>query len=528
MPQDEETGQGGSVADESSARHAPPSESLTKRCCNVLKRICACICLILSCILLCLCLPCICCFWRNKGRVVHLDGLKPPSQEEARRREARQRNHDKINSARDGPFSSMFQSALSKSLTAVALGNAPSDKDALGNAPQDVSEVAKDASEKRQFLKLAVTSFQFNKEASKKKPPWCLVIRVERKNALKQSLNCLASADSEDLLAESLTINFHGEQALDAGGVRRDWFDCLGHSLVSEAERGDGLLMVLPDGTLRPRPYETRFDELYTVGRLIGLALWYEIPLPIPLGSVACKFLLGVPTSLEDLQRLDPDFVQFRVNPVLQPDGVKELEEALGEPLTFMSAATELRESKELCPGGETRRVTEENKAEYLKLLCEHHLCGDMQEQIQVLVEGFRGIFPKDILAMSGISHREQALLISGFPDLDVDDWRKNTDVNSAGHDELIEWFWEMLKDMTTEERAKLLHFATGSSRLLASGFAGMRPKFNISVQGDERDHLPHAHTCGNQLVLPRYDSKEQLTEKMRVALANDAGFGFA
>eukprot|EP00930_Biecheleria_cincta_P003788 TRINITY_DN104700_c0_g1_i1.p1 TRINITY_DN104700_c0_g1~~TRINITY_DN104700_c0_g1_i1.p1 ORF type:complete len:525 (+),score=95.40 TRINITY_DN104700_c0_g1_i1:135-1709(+) len=514
--QDEETGQTVAVADEV-IPEAPARTPLSfkQRFCNCLRSACAClIALILLCIV-CLCVPCICCFvWRNSGRVVVLDGLKPPSEEEAQKRVK-----DKIDSARAGSFSARLESALNKSLSAVTLGNASMDN------TSDLQEVANDASVKRQMLKQArLASFR---EASQKLP-WRLVIRVERNNALQQSLTCLGFARSHDLLAQSLSINFHGEQALDAGGVTRDWFDSLGQSISSEAEKGDGYFMVLPDGTLRPRPYETRFDALYSVGRLLGLALWYEIPLPMPLGSVACKFLLDVPIGSEDLQRLDPDFVQFRVNPLLRPEGVKELEEALGEPLTFMSAATELRESKELCPDGENKRVTEENKGEYLRLLCEHHLCGDMQEQIQVLVEGFRDIFPKDILACSGISHRELALLISGFPELDVDDWRRNTALNSTGSDELIEWFWEMVKEMTTEERAKLLHFATGSSRLPASGFAGMRPPFNVSVQGDEREHLPHAHTCGNQLVLPRYESKDQLTEKMKVALANDAGFGLA
>jgi len=172
--------------------------------------------------------------------------------------------------------------------------------------------------------------------------------------------------------------------------------------------------------------------------------------------------------------------------------------------------------------------VTEENKHEYLKLLCEHHLCGDMQEQIKVLLEGFWDIWPKDLLACSGITYRELALLIAGYPSLDPDEWRRNTRMNSSDCDELMSWFWDMVKDMSTEDRAKLLHFATGSSRLPVSGFAAISPKFNISVQGDDIDHLPHAHTCGNQLVIPRYISKELLVEKFQVALSNDEGFGFA
>ena len=90
----------------------------------------------------------------------------------------------------------------------------------------------------------------------------------------------------------------------------------------------------------------------------------------------------------------------------------------------------------------------------------------------------------------------------------------------------MIEWFWEMVGEMPNEERAKLLHFVTGSSRVPLNGFAGVSPQFNVSVRGDE-EHLPHAHTCGNQLVLPWYTSKEALVKKTNIALAADAGFGF-
>jgi E3 ubiquitin-protein ligase HUWE1 len=346
---------------------------------------------------------------------------------------------------------------------------------------------------------------------------------------LQQSLACLGAAKAIDLLAKNLSINVNGEKGIDAGGLTRDWFDTLGRALAVSAETGEGHLMVLPDKTLAPRPYDTRFSDLYATGRLIGLALWFGIPLPLPLGTVTCKFMLDVPISPVDLQRLDPDFVQFRVKPILRPSGVSDLEAALGEPLTFMSAATEERASKELCPGGEQMRVTEENKQEYLKLLCEHHLCGDTQEQIKVLLEGLWDIFPKDSLTCSGITHRELALLISGYPSIDVDDWRAHTKMNFISPcDQVVAWFWEMVKEMSEEERAKLLHFATGSSRLPSNGFAGVSPDFNISIQGDETEHLPHAHTCGNQLVLPRYTSREQLVEKFKIALSNDEGFGFA
>merc|ERR1712048_223625 len=94
----------------------------------------------------------------------------------------------------------------------------------------------------------------------------------------------------------------------------------------------------------------------------------------------------------------------------------------------FVSAATDLRPvAKELCPGGESRRVTEENKMEYVHMLCEYYLCGEMREQISVLLSGFWNILPMDMLKCAGLDHRELALLICGFKDLDPKEWREHS-----------------------------------------------------------------------------------------------------
>jgi E3 ubiquitin-protein ligase HUWE1 len=324
-------------------------------------------------------------------------------------------------------------------------------------------------------------------------------------------------------------VKFKGEEGVDAGGLRRDWFDTLGRKLVEEAEAGKGRLMVLEDKTLFPRPYEERSMDLLAIGRLAALAVFHGDPLPIPLGSVACKLLLGESINPKDVQRLDPDFYQFRLKPVLAPGGIEILEAALCEPLMFMSAPTALRESKELCPGGAGKRVTEENKEEYISLLCEYYLFGDREEQIKIFLRGFWDIFPKEHLLSSGVTYRELALLIAGHSEIDPFQWKAHTQDNvGESYAELIGWFWQMVEEMSQEDRAKLLHFATGSSRLPSNGFAGLEPGFNITVELGEQDHLPQSHTCGNQLVLPAYSSKEMLVEKMRISIANDEGFGFA
>jgi len=76
------------------------------------------------------------------------------------------------------------------------------------------------------------------------------------------------------------------------------------------------------------------------------------------------------------------------------------------------------------------------------------------------------------------------------------------------------------------ESRAKLLSFACGSTRVPAGGFANLRPKFNISVEGEPL-RLPSSHTCMNQLVLPPYTQREQLETMLNKALEYNSGFGF-
>lgn len=471
----------------------------------------------------------------REGRTVAIDGTEASSPDSVTREEVQQAQESAFQ-ARLESFAqigrNLSRRISRRSGTAGSLsfnGDSATMLNDAGRANSAPLRPSEGLEEKREQLLEArrVALERKARERGSRKPPGYLEITVEREHIIEQSLRSLCSVPCIDLLAKNLSIRFKGEDGIDAGGVRRDWFDCIGRNLVAAAENGEGHLMVLSDNTLFPRPYEERLTDILAIGRLAGLAVWFGISLPLPLGSVVCKFLLDESISPQDLRRLDPDFYQFRVQPVLAPEGVAKLEEALCEPLMFVSAPTELRESKELCPGGAALRVTEENKEEYIKLLCEHNLCGDIQEQIRVFLQGFWDICPKDELICSGVTYRELALLISGYSTLDPVEWHSHTESSSSSSShEVIEWFWELVNGMSNEERAKLLHFVTGSSRLPSRGFAGVSPKFNISVQGNEVEHLPHAHTCGNQLVLPRYTSKEMLAGKMRMALANDEGFG--
>lgn len=106
-------------------------------------------------------------------------------------------------------------------------------------------------------------------------------------------------------------------------------------------------------------------------------------------------------------------------------------------------------------------------------------------------------------------NEQELELLISGTPDIDVDEWRAATEYNGyTSSDPNIVWWWRALKSFNRDERAKVLSFATGTSRVPLNGFMDLQgvqgvQKFSIHRAYGESDRLPQAHTCKSCLSWP-------------------------
>lgn len=366
--------------------------------------------------------------------------------------------------------------------------------------------------------------------------PAQLRVTVRREALLEDSWKFLFERPTAELLAPYMSVTFKDEAGVDAGGLSRDWFDSVARALVAGAtqvdiKRGGGILTTAADQTLLPRPGpedDLRFQNLFAFGKFLALAVLSARPLPLSFSIVACKYFLRVPVGLADVRALDPVFYRGRVAQVLRKGGLDEINSALGEPLMFMSASTELRpEPAPLKSGGAELCVTEENKHEYIQLLCDDYLCGGIRRELQCILSGFWEILPLELLRACNVTPRELSVMISGISDLDPGEWRAHSRTDSEDAVQ-VEWFWTAVREMESEQRCLLLHFATGSSRLPPGGFADLDPVFNIEVtSGGSVEHLPHAHTCANQIVLHQYESEAQLREKLLQAIAAE-GFGFA
>lgn len=78
---------------------------------------------------------------------------------------------------------------------------------------------------------------------------------------------------------------------------------------------------------------------------------------------------------------------------------------------------------------------------------------------------GLHELVPAELISI--FDSQELELLISGLPNVDVDDLRANTEYHGyKPTDPQIEYFWSILQGFSTEEKALFLQFVTGTSKV--------------------------------------------------------------
>eukprot|EP00931_Biecheleriopsis_adriatica_P032558 TRINITY_DN18993_c0_g2_i1.p1 TRINITY_DN18993_c0_g2~~TRINITY_DN18993_c0_g2_i1.p1 ORF type:complete len:2013 (+),score=532.86 TRINITY_DN18993_c0_g2_i1:809-6040(+) len=354
-------------------------------------------------------------------------------------------------------------------------------------------------------------------------------LRVRRNEIFMDSYHQLRVRTGEEMRAK-IQVQFQGEEGIDAGGVAKEWYG----ALAKEIFNPNYALFVQAGGkacTYHPNPmsYVNR-DHLqffHFIGRVIGKAIHDGQNLEAWFTRGFYKHMLGRKVIPADLEAFDPEYFS-NLKWMLDHDITDIIE------LNFSAESDELGKMKvvDLKPDGRTLPVTNDNKHEYIQLMSEHKMTNSVRQQIEHFLKGLHEIVPPQLLSL--FDDKELELLISGLPDIDIEDLKQNTEYhNYTPQSEQVVWFWKVLSDFSQEQRAWFLQFATGTSRVPVEGFKGL-----IGMRGPQKfslhraygaDRLPSAHTCFNQVDLPDYPSEEVLREKLLQAVSEGhEGFGFA
>ncbi|XP_032131055.1 E3 ubiquitin-protein ligase HACE1 isoform X4 [Sapajus apella] len=346
------------------------------------------------------------------------------------------------------------------------------------------------------------------------------ILLVHRDSIFRSSCEVVSKANCAKL-KQGIAVRFHGEEGMGQGVVR-EWFDILSNEIVNPdyalfTQSADGTTFQ-PNSNSYVNPDHLNYFRF--AGQILGLALNHRQLVNIYFTRSFYKHILGIPVNYQDVASIDPEYAK-NLQWILDND-ISDL----GLELTF-SVETDVfgaMEEVPLKPGGGSILVTQNNKAEYVQLVTELRMTRAIQPQINAFLQGFHMFIPPSLIQL--FDEYELELLLSGMPEIDVSDWIKNTEYTSGyeREDPVIQWFWEVVEDITQEERVLLLQFVTGSSRVPHGGFANIMggsglQNFTIAAVPYTPNLLPTSSTCINMLKLPEYPSKEILKDRLLVAL---------
>lgn len=351
-------------------------------------------------------------------------------------------------------------------------------------------------------------------------------IKVRRDHIFEDSYQEIMRQTPEDL-KKRLMIKFDGEEGLDYGGVSREFFFLLSHDMFNPfyclfeySSHDNYTLQINANSGINPE----HLNYFKFIGRVVGLGVFHRRFLDAFFVGALYKMMLHKKVVLQDMEGVDAEF--YRSLKWICDNDITDILD-----LTFSAEDERFGEIVEvdLKPDGRNIEVTEENKHEYVELISEWKISKRVEEQFKAFIDGFNELIPQELVNV--FDERELELLIGGLAEIDVEDWKKHTDYRGyQENDQVIQWFWQCIKEWDSEQKARLLQFTTGTSRIPVNGFKDLQGsdgprRFTIEKAG-ESNQLPKSHTCFNRVDLPPYTNYESLKQKLTLAVEETVGFG--
>jgi E3 ubiquitin-protein ligase NEDD4 len=183
----------------------------------------------------------------------------------------------------------------------------------------------------------------------------------------------------------------------------------------------------------------------------------------------------------------------------------------------------------ELIPNGKKIYINNENKYFFLEKFVEYYTYLRHKEKVDSILKGFNSLIPSDKLNIFSVE--EFDLLLSGQIQIDVTDWKTNTEyIGYSPNDNIIKWFWDSLLNLKPFQLKIFFTFCTGMARAPLNGFRVLQTsrnqivKFCIEKVYNNND-LIQAKTCFNKILLPCYESYEKMKENIYKIVNNDTNF---
>uniref|UniRef100_A0A673N6U2 Probable E3 ubiquitin-protein ligase HERC3 n=1 Tax=Sinocyclocheilus rhinocerous TaxID=307959 RepID=A0A673N6U2_9TELE len=311
-----------------------------------------------------------------------------------------------------------------------------------------------------------------------------LVLHVRRNHLVSDALRELTVYNDVDL-KKPLKVIFDGEEAVDAGGVTKEFFLLLLKELID--------------------PIYGMFTQ-YSESNL----LWFSDKVSsgcFKFSQTVCHYMCSpVCRSLQQLLEYEGD-----------------VEETFCLNFAITREYYGITEVKELVQGGKTIAVDKTNRKEFVQAYLQYVFSDAVQEQYSAFSSGFLKVCGGEILSLFQPS--ELMAMVVGNNNYNWEEMEKNASYKgefSASHP-TVKMFWEVFHEFPLEKKKQFLLFLTGSDRIPIHGMASLR--IVIQSTAAEEHYLPVAHTCYNMLDMPCYQTRETLRHRLTQAVEQYEGF---
>uniref|UniRef100_A0A672L5V2 HECT and RLD domain containing E3 ubiquitin protein ligase 4 n=1 Tax=Sinocyclocheilus grahami TaxID=75366 RepID=A0A672L5V2_SINGR len=293
----------------------------------------------------------------------------------------------------------------------------------------------------------------------------CLILIVRRENVVGDSMEVLRKSKNVDY-KKPLKVIVVGEEAVDAGGVRKEFFLLIMKELLDPKY---GMFRYYEESRL------IWFAHKSDVFRLdVILNLWFS---------------LWVFRSLQQLLDYTED----------------DLEEAFCLNFTITEEIFGTTEVLELVPNGTDISVNKSNRQEFVNAYVVYKFNTSVAPQFSAFYAGFHKVCGGKVLELFQPS--ELQAMVIGNTNYDWKELEKSTEYKGE--------YWA--------DHPTIKIYPMRYDRIPILGMKSLA--LVIQPTGGGEQYFPVAHTCFNLLDLPKYTNKETLKEKLLQAIEHNQGF---
>lgn len=310
------------------------------------------------------------------------------------------------------------------------------------------------------------------------------------------------------LFKVNLHISGSGHTPVDMGGPYRQVWTFLGFEMMQHPDKcypnsdfhrnplfvfvnNSQRVSLVPDSQANSA-YDLNLFTFF--GKIMGHSARAKTPLDIDFSPFFWKFLVDDELTVKDYYTHVDSVVEATVQDdnFLLSGVADELIPGFAESVEWLDADD-----------------NDEVSAQQRRTIAERCLVHSMDEQLSAIRCGLWSTLSRRVVRC--LSWKDLENLVCGESNLSIPDLQKYIRVQLTGSREA--YFWQIVEQLSMEQRASLICFASGQRRLPL-----IRP-ITVAENNESVDHLPRAQACGSVIMVPQYTSLEMFKEKLVIAL---------